>query len=96
MIAFSSVNTRHGCNVLRIILLELFYVRIAVPSAAALIYDLQWLRINERIQCKLGSITFNAIKLDNLLIYLNFYIFMFLRVLYDLNLISCLISPFVS
>jgi len=59
-------------------------------STAPLIHDLHWLRINERIQYKLASITLNLLmqlKLDNLPIYLNFCIFMFLRVLYDLNLI---------
>jgi len=32
-------------------------------SAAPLIHHLHWLRINERIQYKLASITFNAIKI---------------------------------
>jgi len=36
------------------------------------------------------------LKLDNLRIYLNLCVFMFLSVLYDLNLIWCLMYPFVS
>jgi len=38
-------------------------VGVVATSAAPLIHDLHWLRINECIQYKLGSIAFNAIKL---------------------------------
>jgi len=59
-------NTTH--NIIRLQRVQNNLARVILckngrTSAAPLIHDLHWLRINECIQYKLASITFNAIKI---------------------------------